>query len=181
MTTIAWALILIGLGLMLLIAEVFVPSGGILFILSIIAMIVGVTMVFFAPESQGGGLMGGIITLACLFVVIPLLVAGGMYVWPKTKMGKHFVLQAPDEEAPAAAVPEQEDLSHLKGQVGKAIAPLRPSGTVLIQGRRIDSKTEGMFVDAGQVVKVIEVRAGQVIVRPLMADELRGLPEDLTS
>jgi membrane-bound serine protease (ClpP class) len=80
-----------------------------------------------------------------------------------------------------AALPEHLELEQLKGQIGKTVTQLRPSGVTLIQGHRIDTKTEGMFVESGQWVRVIDVRAGQVTVRPLGEGELNQLPEDLTA
>jgi membrane-bound serine protease (ClpP class) len=175
------ALLLIALGLLLLVAEVFIPSGGILFILSMVALVVGVTMVFFAPESEGGGVVSGCITILVLIVLIPVLMALAFHVWPKTPIGKRFFLPLPADESPAAGLPDHFELSALKGQIGQTVTPHRPSGITLIQGHRIDTKTESTFLDAGQWVRVVDVRFGQVTVRPLSDSELGQLPEGFTT
>jgi membrane-bound ClpP family serine protease len=173
------ALLLIALGLLLLVAEVFIPSGGLLFVLAIVALVVGVTMVFFAPESEGGGLMGGLITIGILVIVIPIIVGVAFQFWPHTPIGKRFFLPTPQPDETVAALPDSQEQENLIGQIGQTVTPLRPSGVTLILGRRVDTKTEGMFVEIGQWVRVVDVRPGQVIVRPLGDRELAELPEGL--
>ncbi len=176
-----WAFLLILLGLVLLAVEVFVPSGGALFIAAMVAIVVGVVMIFYAPESEGGGTTSGLLTLIALFLLIPAVVATALHFWPRTPMGKRFFLSQPDADSTMADLPEHVEMEALKGQIGKTLTPLRPSGVTLIQGHRIDTKTEGSFVDAGQWVRVIDVRSGQVTVRPLDSGEINDLPDDLTA
>lgn len=180
MSPMTLAILLILIGLVLLVLEVFIPSSGLLFVLSTACLVVGVTMVFFAPESEGGGLFGGLITIGILVIVIPLLVAMWFHVWPRTPIGKKFFLPTPQEEAGVAALPDMGEVENLRGQIGQTLTELRPSGVTLILGKRVDTKTEGMYVPAGQWVRVVDVRFGQVTVRPLDARELGDLPDDLT-
>ena len=42
-----------------------------------------------------------------------------------------------------------------------------PGGAITIAGRTVDAVSEGMPIEAGQAVRVIEVRANRVVVRPL--------------
>lgn len=179
MSPMFWAVLLILLGIVFLIIEGFVPSGGILFILAIACLVVGVTMIFFAPESEGGGLFGGLVAIAILLVVVPTLVMLWLHYWPQTRFGRKFFLPAPADQA--APVPPASSVNEsLLGQIGQTLTDLRPSGVTLIQGRRVDTQTEGIFVPAGRWVRVVEVRHGQITVRPLDERELRNLPEDLT-
>jgi membrane-bound serine protease (ClpP class) len=179
MSPMFWAVLLILLGLIFLVLEGFLPSGGILFVLSVACLVVGVTMVFFAPESEGGGLYGGLITLAILVVLLPLLVTLWLHYWPHTRIGRKFFLPVPSDE-PASALPAASVGEELRGQIGQALTDLRPCGVTLIQGRRMDSQAEGIFVPAGTWVRVVDVRPGQIIVRPLDERELQNLPADLT-
>jgi hypothetical protein len=43
------------------------------------------------------------------------------------------------------------------------------------EGRRVDTITEGMMVDPGQLVRCIDVRAGKVVVRPISKPDLGDL------
>jgi membrane-bound ClpP family serine protease len=53
------------------------------------------------------------------------------------------------------------------GKIGQAKSMMLPSGAVLVEGRTIDAVSEGMPIEPGQVVRVIEVRGTRVIVRPV--------------
>jgi len=79
---------LIVLGLVLLAAELFLPTGGILFVLAIGALVVGVAMTF--SESTGGSTSRGMVTLIAIFVIIPIVGPILIHYWPKTPVGKRF-------------------------------------------------------------------------------------------
>ena len=51
-----------------------------------------------------------------------------------------------------------------------------PSGAVVIDGRTIDALSEGTPIEAGQRVRVIEVRGNRVVVR--LAEGEQGPPSD---
>jgi hypothetical protein len=42
-----------------------------------------------------------------------------------------------------------------------------PAGAIILDGRTVDAVSEGMPIEAGQMVRVVEVRANRVVVRPL--------------
>jgi hypothetical protein len=121
-----WAIILIILGLLLFVAEIFIPSGGALTLLAIVALVVGVVMIFYAPESDGGGVTSGLITIGCLLVLVPLVVAVSFHFWPKTRVGKKFFLPEPDPDQTFAAMPEFSELEQFRGQIGRRSEPLGP-------------------------------------------------------
>ena len=79
------AYILIVVGLLLMVAELFVPSGGILFVLSIVAIAVGVVLIF-----VHGSIDYGIPTLIGVFILVPVLVTFGLHYWPRTPIGKRM-------------------------------------------------------------------------------------------
>jgi membrane-bound serine protease (ClpP class) len=54
----------------------------------------------------------------------------------------------------------------LIGKVGTALTDLRPSGTAVVEGERIDVVTEGEFVKAGASVTVMRSEAYRMVVRP---------------
>jgi membrane-bound serine protease (ClpP class) len=175
------ALAAILFGILLLALEVFIPSGGILMILSLFSLGAGVVMVFYAPASEGGGVTAGVITIIGL--VMLLVVVGGMflYFFPQTSMGKQYFLSQPTEEESAVTTEAEDAFAQLRGQLGKTVTQHQPSGAVEVQGRRYDSVTEGMFVDAGQLVRVVAVKGTQLIVRPVSGRELTDLPADLNT
>ena len=65
-----------------------------------------------------------------------------------------------------------------RGNVPKtaaAVIAAHKAGMVDFDGRRIDTITEGMMVDPGQLVRCIDVRAGKVVVRPVEKPDLGDL------
>ena len=157
-----WPWILIILGLILLLGELFIPTGGILFVLSVAALVVGVAMTYYSNST-------GAFLAALLFVAVgaPTLFGLAFYYWPKTAMGKRFFLAGPEEDHTLATTPVNLELEQLRGHYGKTLSPLRPAGVVEFDGRRVDTITEGIMIDAGQWVRCIDVQAGKVIVRPV--------------
>lgn len=165
---IAYALIVVGL--LLLVAELFIPSGGLLFVLAVSGIVGGISMTFI----YGGDTYVGWLTLIGVFVIVPVLGRVMFVYWPKTAMGRRFFLSHPDEDATVASMPVNVELEQLRGRLGRALSPLRPAGVVDFDGRRIDTITEGMMVDAGAWVRCIDVRAGKVVVRPVDNPDLRA-------
>jgi membrane-bound ClpP family serine protease len=154
--------LLIALGLLLLVAELFLPTGGVLFVLSVAALIVGVGMTYYSGDPA--------LFYIALFVVIvggPLFFGLAFYYWPKTSMGKRFFLTGPQEDDTLATTPVNLELEQLRGQFGRTMSPLRPAGVTEFNGRRVDTITEGIMIEAGQWVRCIDVQAGKVIVRPV--------------
>jgi membrane-bound ClpP family serine protease len=161
MENLTLAYVLIGLGLALLLAELFLPTGGILFVLSVGALVVGVAMTFSYDQSTG------VVTLIAVFVAIPLLGAIAFHYWPKTPLGKRFVLSGPEQDATVASMPVNLELEQLRGRYGRTISALRPAGITEFDSRRVDTMSEGPLIEPGQWVRCIDVKAGRVIVRQI--------------
>ncbi len=159
MDNLTLAYVLIGLGLALLLAELFLPTGGVLFVLSVGALVVGVAMTFSYDQSTG------VVTLIAVFVAIPVLGAVAFHYWPKTPLGKRFFLSGPDQDATVASMPVNLELEQLRGRYGKTISALRPAGVTEFDGKRVDTMSEGPLIEPGQWVRCIDVKAGRVIVR----------------
>src|SRR5271155_2280151 len=97
---------LIAVGVVLLIAEVILGSGGILFGLSLAAIVIGVAMTFFVSNDPTIGLA----TLLGVFLGAPILGSLLVRLWPRTPWGKRMVLQAPQEDATVAQMPVNLEL-----------------------------------------------------------------------
>lgn len=167
--TIAYLLIVIGLAL--LVAELFIPSGGVLFLLSSLCILGGVVLTFIYGDTATG-----MITLLSVFVVVPAMAVAMFYVWPYTPMGRRLIL--PDQDATIANLPVNLEMDGLRGKFGRALSDLRPAGAVEFDGRRVDTISEGMMVPAGSWVRCVDVRAGTVVVRQVDEPKLRDLEAD---
>ena len=164
------AYILIIVGLLLMVAELFIPSGGILFVLSISAIAIGVILTFVHGQTTYG-----IPTLIGVFILVPVMVTVGLHYWPRTPMGKRMFQTGPEEDATVASMPVNLELERLRGSIGRSVSPLRPAGVVDFDGRRIDVTTEGMLVEANEWVRCIDVRASKVVVRAIPKPKLDDL------
>lgn len=172
MDNLHFAYILILLGFLFLLAELILTSGGLFVVLAIICELIGVVMVFYYGDS-----FRGFIALSVVTLTMPLLAGFVFYIWPRTPMGRKLILRRKAaEEDTIAAMPELSDLERLRGRIGKAVSPLRPSGVVEFDGRRVDTiASEGIFVEPGTWVRCIDVRAGKVLVRPIDEPNLADL------
>ena len=59
------------------------------------------------------------------------------------------------------------DKSRFLGAIGVCATDLRPAGTITVEGEPVDVVTEGNFVKAGDIVKVINVDGSRVLVRQI--------------
>ncbi len=158
----AIAYILIAAGLLLLAAEMFIPSG-ILSVLAICALVGGVVLAFLNDESGYHGWFA----LVLVFIAVPVMIGLIFHFLPRSTLGRRLTLSGTEEDATLASMPVNLELEQLRGQIGRSLSALRPAGVVDFGGRRIDTITEGMMVEPGQLVRCIDVKAGRVIVRPV--------------
>ena len=161
---------LIGAGLLLLVAELFLFTHGFLAALGVGLILVGVGLPFFYGDTQTG-----LLTLVGVCVIVPVVVSFMMYVAPRTPLVRRMIRSGPEEDATMASMPVILELEQLRGRLGRAVSSLRPSGIVDFDGRRIDTLTEGMMVEPGTWVRCIDVKAGRVIVRPVDKPDLGEL------
>lgn len=142
-------------GIILMLIELFVPSFGILGILGIISLFSGV--VLSANKTGQAFLSLGIaVVLATIVIAIVARIFKHRGIWNR------FILK--DQLATEGGYIPGPDRSDLIGQVGTAITVLRPSGTAVFDGQRVDVVTNGTFINAGQKVKVTHVDGTRVVV-----------------
>jgi membrane-bound ClpP family serine protease len=163
------AYILLALAFVLMVTELFIPTGGVCFILSALCAIAGVTLIFYY-----GNQTTGFIALFVAFVGVPVLLSAIFYLWPESLWGKRLIPK-PEDEMTMATLPANALLEQLKGRIGKTISPLRPAGIVEFDGKRIDCVSEGMMIDSNQWVRCVEVKAGRVVVRQIDKPNLGDL------
>jgi membrane-bound ClpP family serine protease len=163
--------ILIGVALVLTVAEFFLPTGGILLVLAGCADLVGLVMVFYFGDRYLG-----FATLVVEAIALPLLAGLFLYIWPRTPMGRRMVVRSEDHDGDTVAtMPGNLELDQLHGRLGKVVSLLRPSGLVEFDGRRVDCLSEGMLIEPDTWVRCIEVKAGRVVVRPVDKPDLGEL------
>jgi membrane-bound ClpP family serine protease len=166
MEPLVWAALLLLLGMVLVLMEVFVPTAGMLGFLSIAAILSGIGLAFY-----NGGLTVGFGFLIGTAVVLPIVLGLAFRWFPETPIGRRLLPSLPTSEEVLPDNEERRVLRGLLGKVGHAKSPMLPSGTILVEGRVINAVSEGQAIEAGANVRVIEVRGSRVVVRPLEEGE----------
>ena len=152
MTTI---ILLFGLGLALVVAEVFIPSMGVLGMAAGLSLMTSIGMAFY--EDPGTGALLLVITAA----TVPVILTFGIKLFPRTPLGRKITARGFSFEDGRAVDRRDEDLAGARGVVE---AQLRPAGIARIDGRRVDVVSRGEAIDAGTEVVVVEVSGNRVIV-----------------
>lgn len=160
-----WAVALLLLGCALVILEVFIPSGGILGMLSAFAIIGSIVFAFQRDVTSG------LVFVLVSLIAVPILLAGAFRIWPHTPMGKAFLGELPSEEE----LKPIDLRRQLVGRVGIAKSKMLPSGSVLVDGQWLDAIAQGSFIEPGETIVVVEVRANRVVVRQADPDEARQI------
>lgn len=142
----------------LIVAEVFIPSAGLLAVCAI-ACLVGGVWIFF-HHSAAAGWAGLVIGL----IMVPSLLALAYKILPKTRFGRQMMLAPPVRDR-GDAIPDTPELGELLGRMGRVLTPLRPVGMCEFDGRRVECVAESGYVENDRTVKVIRVEGTQVTVR----------------
>lgn len=157
------AVILFVIGLILLVAEIFLPFGisGILGGLAILGSLY---------------LAGADVTQISISIVIALAVAiTGMVVimkffGKKLRMFNKIILS--DSTSTEKGYVSSVERRELVGQIADTLTPLRPSGTIVIGEERLDAVSEGNFVDRNRKVIIRKVEGSRIVVRELKEEEM---------
>lgn len=160
-------LMLAGVGLIAL--EVFVPSAGLLSVLAAAAIIGAIVLAF------SHSLVLGTLVLLAATVAVPLVLAAAISWWPSTPVGRMILIKRPVHED--EVLPDTEEYrwrDEMVGKTGRAKTDLLPSGHVLIDGRRFDALSNGVAINAGTPIRVIDVSTLRLVVRPLSEAEVQA-------
>jgi membrane-bound serine protease (ClpP class) len=147
---------LLAAGLLLIVAEVFIPGGvaGVIGGLALLAAM-GIGLVMFPPP---WGFLSAVAIV--IFGGIGLLL--WVQLFPRSRTGKRITLQT-DGATYKSAAPLS---AHLIGASGEAVTALRPGGIALIDGKRCDVLADGgQWIAAGAAIRVAAIRDGNLIVR----------------
>ena len=144
----------------LIVAEVFVPSGGLISACALTCLAGGI-LIFFQHS-----VVAGWIGVAIAAVMVPSLLVVAYKMFPRTRFGRSVTLTPPQREQ-GDAIADTRQLKELLGAVGTVLTPLRPVGSCDFAGRRVECVAESGYVDKGKKVKVIRVQATQLTVREI--------------
>ena len=170
----SWEIVLFGIGVALVLAEVFVIpgfgvagiSGLILVVGSLMAALIGNVGLSFP---SGHAITSAVLTMAVTLVLLVVLAFSlGRYL-PRSQQFNQLVL-LPDLSSGTGHV-SSDTAEHLLGAIGTTVTPLRPGGAVDVSGERVEVTSGGEFIPAGTPVQVVRVRGARVEVRRVRAEE----------
>lgn len=158
-----FAILLLLVGIAILAAEVFIPSGGMLFLTT--AVVLGASVWFAYAAWWNSNPEAFWIFCGFLLMAVPASLIAAFSLLPRTKFGKKILLDAPDLEQVTPFAKETARLSQLIGSHGVTQTLLNPGGIVVIDGERYHAFTDGLMLDPGVDVEVAEVRGTRLLVR----------------
>ena len=154
------AMIFILVAALLIVAEVFIPSGGLIAIFSLVCVLIGIDLLFMVDWQYG-------LTATMLLLVIAP-VGLGMFIKFMPYMPVTRLLTLRQRQNPQAVNydPALENAeAELAGAEGEALTDLRPVGTCLINKKRVECLAATGVIEAGQAVKVVGVNGLEIKVR----------------
>ncbi len=161
MSEVGIIVLLYAVGLVMLVAEIFIPSHGVLTLAGLGLVVWGVVKTFVV----GGHTAGVVAVLTCL-VLLPALAYLTVSIWPRTPIGRKIAPPNPVASASDSSVPAVE-LAALVGRRGKTRSSLRPVGVCEFDGRRVSCVSELGLLEAGVDVMATRVVGSNLSVRPV--------------
>jgi len=142
-------------GIVVIIAEIILPSGG---ILSIAALgLFGYSLFIVFNEISN---TVGFAFVAADLVLIPVLVIVGLKLLARSPVTLRKTLSRKE-----GVSSQSSELDSYIDMEGTAVTDLRPAGTAVINGKRVDVVTRGEYFEKDSVILVIAVTGNQIIVR----------------
>ena len=133
------------IGVAVIIAEIIIPSGGILSVLA--ACVLGYSLyIVFADIST----TAGIFFIAADAIIIPVLVIVGLKMLAKSPVTLRKQLLRKD-----GVTSQSSELEKYIGLEGTAVSDLRPSGIAVIGGKRVDVVSRGEYIEKKTEITVI--------------------------
>ena len=156
-----WIVLLFVAGIILILAEFILP-GAICGILGVVAVIASATLGAKTYPDQAFLIILGEIAAAVLALVV------GMVLITRTAGLTGLTLREA-QDADEGYVNVVTDTT-LVGARGVSITPLRPSGTIEVNGNRLDAVTDNVFLELGTPIRVVEVHGNRIVVESMECD-----------
>lgn len=153
-----WTVLLIAIGVIFVLAEIVLPGG----IIGLFGFLLFAAGVLFAGASM---LWMAVSLLVATLVAIAALILMIKVLGKEMKFFKKFILS--DSTDTERGYVSNKNRTDLIGKTGTTKTPLRPSGTVVIEGERIDAVAEGVFIAAGKEIAVVKAEGVRVVVREI--------------
>ena len=140
-------IIVLVIGILCMVAEIFIPSFGVAGGVGFLAMTVGIIMMA-QNFAQGLLYFAIMLVISVLFLILGYHFIGSSKIALKNNLNEDIL----------------PDYQRLIGKRGRSVTPLRPSGTIELEGERYDVLTKGEFIGANETVEVAAVENNRIFV-----------------
>ncbi|MFP7493619.1 NfeD family protein [Terribacillus saccharophilus] len=150
------------IGMLLIVIDGKLLNDGTLSVIGLLTMLL--TVGFTAPNWTAGiyAIIGVITGAAASFIFLKA--------FPKRSMwGKIALLDTLSAEKGYNSM--NETYAALLGLEGETVTPMRPSGTVRVDGRELSAVTDGKWLDRGSRIKVTNVSGARIMVEKVDYDD----------
>jgi membrane-bound serine protease (ClpP class) len=159
-------LLLLGIGVALIAAEILViPGFGVAGIAGGIAVVLGISLSMLGRFPTRADIVGTVVAISLSILIVALVAFAAIRHLPHSRSMSGILLK--DATSKATGYLSAPERAELKGQEGVAATDLRPSGTAIIGGERVDVVTEGPWIEEGTRVIVLRAEGYRFVVRPL--------------
>lgn len=145
-------------GIALIVVELFVPGGGLFGIAGLLAILGSIFLVLGGNVQALSSLSISLIVSIILFLFIAKRL-------PNSKLWSRLVLK--ESETTQDGYVSANNYQIYLHKVGVVESLLRPAGTVIIDGVKLDVVSEGIYIQPGTKVTVISVHGSRIVVRPI--------------
>lgn len=142
-------------GVVVIIAEIVLPSGGLLSIIA--AGLFGYSLYTVFTEVSA---FAGMVFVVADVILLPVVLIAGI----KLLAVSPVILRTRLSKTNGYSS-QSESLNAFNGASGTALTTLRPAGTALINDQRVDVVSRGDYIEKGAVVVVVAVDGNRVVVR----------------
>lgn len=155
----------LSLGLLLLVAEMFVPGFGVAGSAGLVMLIIGIIL-------TARNTMEALVMIIILLAIVGLLLAILLNSANRGKLSRILVLN--DALKHDEGFSSTEDMTYFVGREGLATSVLRPAGTGVFDGLRLDVVTDGTYIEKDTPIRIVSVTGRRIVVETIAGLSVNG-------
>jgi len=145
------------IGILVIIAEIFIPSLGLLTAIALTVFFYSLYLLYTTISPTAGMIIAGLD-----IVLVPVLIIMGMKILAKSPLSLKRELSKQD-----GVVSQKEEFEAYINMQGRSVTDLRPAGIAEINSQRMDVVTDGEYINADTPIVVTDVSGNRIIVEKL--------------
>ncbi len=152
--------ILIIIGMIAIILEVFIPDAGILAIIGATIILAAIIYAFVKF-----GFLTGIIFSCIGLICGPLSFIIAFKIFPKSYFGKKIILNQTENTEEGFVAHSDKNLKNLVNANGIVFATCKPAGIAIIESIKYNVISSGEYIEKNEEIKVVKVEGNKIIIR----------------